>query len=100
MILYLDRKGKTYAEIRENVRRSRFTIRSTIKRFAGSSNLPSKKRTDRPRALSKREEAQIVQKINKKSKLTCARKKMVNICSGIQKKGRRLLEQGVVLCRK
>ncbi|KAL7736041.1 hypothetical protein ACLKA6_003779 [Drosophila palustris] len=50
--------------------RSRFTVRSIIKRFKGASNLQTAKRKGRPSILTDQENSQIVKKIKKDPRIT------------------------------
>lgn len=70
IILDLYKQNKSYAEIGEIVKRSRFTVCSIVKRFKGASDYTNLKRTGRPRKLSAREEVQIVRKIKKNPKIS------------------------------
>lgn len=70
IILELHKQNKSYAEIGEIVKRSRFTICSIVKRFKDSSNLTSRPHTGRPRKLTAREESLLVRKIKRNPKIT------------------------------
>ncbi|GBP11148.1 Transposable element Tcb1 transposase [Eumeta japonica] len=70
IILHLHSQGKSYAQIGEIVERSRFTVRSIVKRFKGGKNFNSASRSGRPRALTDRESKQIVRKVKENPKKT------------------------------
>lgn len=70
IILELHKKSKSYAEIAEIVKRSRFTVASIVRRYKGSSDVTSFPRTGRPRKLTAREETNIIRKIKKNPKTT------------------------------
>lgn len=70
IILNMRKQNKSYGEIAEIVKRSRYTIRNVIKRFLNSENLKSRARSGRPRKLSDRGEWKILRTIKKDPKTT------------------------------
>lgn len=70
LILNLHEQGKSYLEIGYIIKKSRFTVRSVIKRFFGKANLINATRSGRPQKLTDREKRKIVNIIKRDPKTT------------------------------
>lgn len=68
IILNLHNQNKTYAEIAKAINRSRYTVRSVIKRLKGKENVEDHSRSGRPPKLSEREKRKVVNIIKQNPK--------------------------------
>lgn len=72
IIARLYKQNKSYSEIGKVIGRSRFTVRSVVKRVHSTHKLENKPRCGRPRKLTPREERTVVCSVKKNPKLASA----------------------------